>query len=260
MLRPHIPTGRILFTCYEANRLRITCRTCQAASSRDTFVTPSETCEPTSTLNREMTMRSPQSIGRRESVKFGGLGIIDVDRDVYYDREYSVWYDMLVRCHAPKRALNPKLSSYEGCSIDESFRRYSDFHAWLSSRWIPTGNLDKDIKLRGNKVYGADTCLVVSSRVNKAFQLKRRTGNLPYGVKVRPGGKFAAYGFDLDGSTHARNFPNVAIAHRYWQESKAKLLTYLAEFESEEAKPFILDRAETLLIDAMHGRVTGEFL
>lgn len=201
-------------------------------------------------------MRSPHSLSARKSVKFDGIGLLDVeDRDVAKEPEYRVWVDALSRCYPPNWERE-KLRSYAGTTIGESFRQYSDFYAWFRPRYFAGCNLDKDIKERGNKTYSAETCLVVSARTNKAFQLKRRDGLLPHGVKARPGGKFAATVFNLDGTYSARTFSSPNEAHRHWQRSKADLLIHLSESESEEASGFIVFRAMLLRADAEQTRFT----
>jgi len=121
-------------------------------------------------------------------------------------------------------------------------------------------SLDKDIKVRGNKVYGRDTCLVVSMRINKAFVIRPKDADLPIGVKDRPHGKFAATLFYLDGQRYSMNFDDPMQAHRAWQLSKARLLMSLAEDESDEARPFIEARANLLIANADNGIETKGFI
>src|SRR6202000_2316894 len=100
----------------------------------------------------------------------------------------------------------------------------------LHPRWSKGSNLDKDIRVRGNKVYGAENCLVVSAKLNKAFQLKPRTNDCPHGVKSRPNGRFSAMMVDINDKPYERHFGSAEQAHAEWQRSKATRLYHLAQF------------------------------
>jgi hypothetical protein len=106
-----------------------------------------------------------------------GVGFIGEGDAVCYvsnnnTREYNAWHSMITRCHCPKyQALNP---SYIGCSIDPRWHSFNNFWNDIKNlenydRWklnIEKMELDKDLKILGNKLYSKDTCMFVTEKEN----------------------------------------------------------------------------------------------
>jgi len=94
------------------------------------------------------------------------------------NREYYLWKAMLARCYELPRPLNH--AKYEGCTVSENFKSYSYFYEWCQSQvgfnskdekgksW----HLDKDLLIKGSRLYGEDTCVYVPPSVN--FLLTKR--------------------------------------------------------------------------------------
>ncbi len=87
-------------------------------------------------------------------------------------KEYQTWVNIFVRCFDEKYKVgNP---SYNGCSVSDNFKSYTFFYEWCQTQvgfnskdekgksW----NLDKDLLVRGNKVYSETTCVFVPQNVN----------------------------------------------------------------------------------------------
>ena len=78
---------------------------------------------------------------------------------------YRTWKNMLKRCYSPKS--QEKYPTYKGCSVSEEWLRFSNFRRWMEEQDWEGLQLDKDLLFAGNKVYSAETCVFVSSMVNK---------------------------------------------------------------------------------------------
>lgn len=87
--------------------------------------------------------------------------------------EYRLWKAMLRRCYSEKeRHLLP---SYEGCSVSENFKSFDYFYEWCQEQIgfeIKGFALDKDILVKGNKLYSEDTCVFVPKAVNQLLITK----------------------------------------------------------------------------------------
>ena len=121
-----------------------------------------------------------------------GIGINEQDRPIREDgkqtKEYKLWCRMLERCNSKFCIKRP---TYEGTTCSENFKIYSYFYDWCQEQ---TGfnnkdddgkswHLDKDILLKGNKLYSEDTCVFVPARINTLLiKVDSRRGEFPVGV------------------------------------------------------------------------------
>lgn len=80
---------------------------------------------------------------------------------------FQLWKNMLKRCYS--EVSFKKSPSYEQCLTSETFNHYQQFKTWCNSQ-LGFGNmgweLDKDILVRGNKVYSEDMCCFVPKEIN----------------------------------------------------------------------------------------------
>lgn len=85
-------------------------------------------------------------------------------------KEYNLWTDMLKRCYDIKRQSIQ--TTYKECTVSENFKNFQFFAEWCNNQ-IGFGNegwqLDKDIVVRGNKMYSEDTCVFVPRQINLAI-------------------------------------------------------------------------------------------
>lgn len=94
---------------------------------------------------------------------------------------YSVWYCMIDRCYNP--AMHQKFPTYKDCEVCEEWLTFSNFKRWFDENYIEGYHLDKDILVKGNKIYGPDTCCFVPPKINALFiSSKSKRGVLPIGV------------------------------------------------------------------------------
>lgn len=95
---------------------------------------------------------------------------------------------MLKRCYCKPRLK--KFPTYNGCSVCDEWKTFSSFKAWFDKNHIDGYDIDKDILVKGNKIYGPDTCCFVPKRINYLFINNRKArGKFPIGVSYHSGHK-----------------------------------------------------------------------
>ena len=106
-------------------------------------------------------------------------------------KEYDLWKSMVRRCYSDK--YQKKYPTYEGCKVSDNFKSYEYFYEWCNKQ-IGFGNkgfdLDKDLLVKGNKVYSEYSCIFLPNEIN--LLLTKRTasrGNHLIGVYYHKRGK-----------------------------------------------------------------------
>ncbi len=165
-----------------------------------------------------------------------GVGIVgeESSRDSNGNKlkEYFLWNHMLTRCYGKKAKL--KLPSYEDCTASTNFKYFPYFKDWCSKQ-IGFGNegwqLDKDILVKGNKIYSEDTCCFVPAEINSVFiKCDRSRGEYPLGVNYHKATrKFVAQISYRKIKTHLGLYDTAEDAFKAYKKSKEKLIKSLAD-------------------------------
>ena len=86
-------------------------------------------------------------------------------------KEYDLWNGMLERCYSDN--FKKKYPTYEGCEASENFKSFEYFYEWCNNQVgfnnDGSGNpfhLDKDLLIKGNKVYSEDSCVFIPAEIN----------------------------------------------------------------------------------------------
>lgn len=104
--------------------------------------------------------------------------------------EYVLWVNVLRRSFSPSSKIrNP---SYKDCCISDEWLNFQNFAEWYNNNFYKINNqrieLDKDILVKGNKIYSKSTCVFVPQNINTLFtKRKNERGEYPIGVTKRKG-------------------------------------------------------------------------
>ncbi|AFQ96434.1 hypothetical protein [Bacillus phage vB_BceM_Bc431v3] len=128
-------------------------------------------------------------------VGFVGIGTYKTQENGTDSKPYVIWHGMLRRCY--EEVPTKRNSAYQGCTVDKEWHNFQNFAKWYEENFYQVGDevmhLDKDILVKGNRVYSPDTCIFVPYQINMLFTNRRKDkGAYPTGVTKRTNGKYAA--------------------------------------------------------------------
>ena len=101
----------------------------------------------------------------------GFIGYTTTKNEGKDKKSYKVWNSMLERCYSNKSLIhNP---TYKDCTVCDEWLCFENFEKWYNENYYEVDdeimNLDKDILVKGNKIYSPETCCFVPKRINILF-------------------------------------------------------------------------------------------
>ena len=99
-------------------------------------------------------------------------------------KDYALWKRMLTRCYSD--AYRKKRPTYEGCEVSENFLHYEYFYEWCNQQIgfdVKGWHLDKDLLIKGNKVYSENSCVFIPPEINTLL-IKRAASRGEYLIGV----------------------------------------------------------------------------
>lgn len=105
--------------------------------------------------------------------------------------QYNAWSNIILRCYSDKHRY--LFESYPDCEICEEWCDFQVFAKWYDENYYQVEgrlHIDKDVLVKGNKIYSPDTCLLLPQRINMIFTSKPNKWNLPSGISMSKSGKY----------------------------------------------------------------------
>lgn len=183
------------------------------------------------------------SYTRKKEKMFCGVGINDADYKTILTVDklvvwkcpfYMKWTKMMNRCYGTSTHKNqPK---YIGCAVVEEWKRFSNFKKWMESQDWEGKDLDKDLLIEDNKVYGPETCVFIENNLNVFINTKSNSSKyMGVCAKTLLGGSIKYYSMTgLPKTKQLGIYDNPMDAHIRWLEDrlelfKEKLVVYYDE-------------------------------
>ena len=154
-----------------------------------------------------------------------------------HTKEYNTWVHMLERCFSER--YKKEESTYKDVTCCQEWLLYENFYEWLHSQenfneWLSNDgwHLDKDILVKGNKVYSPNVCCLVPPRINCLFVKNNiRRGNLPIGVSYHKFSNSYNASLNYDSKVKSKYFPTVNEAFIYYKSEKENIIKQVAQEE-----------------------------
>lgn len=107
-------------------------------------------------------------------VGYIGEGLFHTQINNKVNLYYKAWKSMLERSYSKKSHL--KRPTYKDVTVCAEWHNFQVFAAWFEDNYNPETmqgwHLDKDILIKGNKIYSSETCCFVPGEVNRCFVCK----------------------------------------------------------------------------------------
>lgn len=174
-----------------------------------------------------------KTIGKKAVKKVRGFGVLDI-LGFSHTNAYAYWHRMLERCYSEE--YQSRMPTYKGCSVCEEWLLFSNFLEWFKMHYKEGCELDKDLLVKGNKIYSPNTCCFVPQEINKLIiKNDKKRGDLPIGVS-RLKNKYVAHIF-YDGKPHTIGvYTTIHDAFNKYKFVKEERIKNIAKKYYEEGK------------------------
>ena len=185
-------------------------------------------------------------------VGYIGEGKYKVSENSKKTRIYATWSHMLERCYDEK--IHKKRPTYKDCSASEKFHNFQNFAKWYEENYYEVEGermcLDKDILVKGNKIYSPETCIFVPNTINLLF-VKRdnKRGESVIGTSFHQG-KYVAQCNMINPKTGKSK--QEFLGYYETQEKAFEIYKYYKERNIKQVADYYKGRIPDKLYDALY--------
>lgn len=189
---------------------------------------------------------------RHYGVGYLGEGKYKASKNGKDTKVYKAWSSMLQRCHDEK--LHKKHPTYIGCEVCKEWHNFQNFAKWYYENYYEIEgervNLDKDILVKGNKIYSAETCAFVPQTINKLFTKNDgKRGESPIGTSLK-NGKYVAQCHLVNPETGKSKLKHLGYCDT--QEKAFEVYKQYKEKNIKQVADYYKDKIPTKLYKALY--------
>ena len=165
----------------------------------------------------------------------GNVSTIDENKKQL--KSYTIWKSMLQRCY-DINCKNYKNYGGKGVVVCDEWLCYENFKKWYDEYYYEVDGerteLDKDILIKGNKIYSPESCNFVPKNINILFKKHKKQYDLPLGVLLHKG-KYASQLRSHTGKTKWLGYFNTPEEAFYvYKEAKEKEIKRVADLYKDK--------------------------
>ena len=164
------------------------------------------------------------------NIGYMGQGSFKSSKDGKDTPHYTRWRNIFYRCYSNKQ------TSYKDVTVCEEWYNFQNFAEWMEKNYNPETmqgwQLDKDILVKGNKIYSSETCCFVPREINGLFV---RTTNKDISHSIdKNDGKFVSYISKKGKTINLGRFDTYAEAFRVYKTAKETYIKEVADKWKEQ--------------------------
>jgi hypothetical protein len=173
--------------------------------------------------------------------EIGYLGeVADLNKDKVYNKLYTTWFNMMQRCYDEKELI--KYPTYKDCFVIDDWLCFKNFYTWAIQNYNPytmqKWHLDKDLLIKGNKIYSPETCCFVPQDVNSLLtKTDAKRGDLPIGVKKSYKNRFQAVLSKGKKDVYIGYFNTIEEAFQAYKKAKEEYIKEVADKWKDQIDP-----------------------
>lgn len=173
------------------------------------------------------------------NIGYIGAGKYKPSVNKIHTKEYDCWHDMFKRCYDKK--YHKKYPTYENCKVCSEWHNFQNFGDWFNENYYEADDeimcLDKDILVKGNKIYSPETCIFVPIKINSLFTKRQNyRGKNPIGVHYHiKNKKFLSYcNIGIGSIKHLGTFDTELEAFEVYKNFKENYIRQVADEYKEK--------------------------
>lgn len=164
-------------------------------------------------------------------VGYLGIGKYNTCKNYKRTLAYKTWNSMMYRCYKQDVL---KHTTYNNVIVCDEWHNLQNFSKWHEENYEPnkeSWHLDKDILIKGNKIYSPETCCFVPQIINKLFvKADSLRGKYPIGVYYsKRDKKFLATIGKLSLKVHLGSFDTPEEAFQAYKIAKEEYIKEVAD-------------------------------
>lgn len=140
-------------------------------------------------------------------------------------KAYNIWRGVLRRCYDNKSRSTD--SMYKDCSVHTDWHNFQNFAKWFEENYVEGYSLDKDLILKGNKIYSPDTCCFLPQCLNSIFVNHKSSRNGLIGA-TKNGNKYSSTVKIKNKYCYLGNFNLEIEAFNAYKKAKEKSIKSIA--------------------------------
>jgi hypothetical protein len=166
-----------------------------------------------------------------------GIGFLGYGKYVSFKNNkcYQTWTSLMARSYSDY--VHSRRPTYIGCSVHPDWHNFQVFAEWYYKNYKEGFHLDKDILIKGNKVYSEKTCCFVPKEINGLFTTRKLDrGRFLIGVSKRRNSYFASV--NINGNrAFLGDFHNETEAFNAYKIAKEKGIKFVANKFRDQITP-----------------------